>query len=578
MKQTGTKNLKDAEGRFSALVEKYSMLSAYSVERALSRAAAGYMNTNPFVQNRRIKSISSLPCDFTKDEVGLFLRTPYTSEKQLRQTAEGLKWTTYPFYKIGKTYQDISTYHNYFMARTKGEESKTEEFMREANLVDLLNKTIQIESFSHKVTGQAAFQGKVFYYPRYAVDKVHNKVRHAFLQQLPTDYCYIVGNNNVSGYTIAFNLMYFMQAGTSVYDYGDLFLPYLDDFNLMFEEEGVSTKEKVIYASRINTISCENNGKKLIFCPQNLKDNSLGSPWIEAKDGAWAYYVVLPVGKIWTFEIDDTTAATASPLSGLMLTYAQLADYESAQLQLLLNPLIKIFTGEMRSEPNAGIGEDKYTPSIPGRELFLAFWYQTMADNNTGGTAFYAAPFANIKSHDYAESANANNISKSFITYSGAKSGLNAIIPMTDDIKASQVDASEKIESRYTTSTIYPQVMRMMNYIYDTLNLRYEWKFFMFGTIFTDDNIRDQARKDLDKGDISAFFILSAMDGQSWLDKLSMIKTIGASGIMDLLQVPKTAYTQSEKSSSKDQNGGRPKSEDMSDSKEHSIDAGGETE
>ena len=97
----------------------------------------------------------------------------------------------------------------------------------------------------------------------------------------------------------------------------------------------------------------------------------------------------------------------------------------------------------------------------------------------------------------------------------------------------------------------------------------------MFGTIFTDEAIRDQARKDLDKGDISAYFILSALNGESWIDKVSMMKTIKASGLIDLLQVPATAYTQSGKNSSENETGGRPESEKMTDAKEHSIDAGG---
>ena len=572
MGQAAISTFQAAQERFTELVGRYSMLSNNSIARALDRAAVGYIE-NPFIQNRRVKSISSLPVEYSKDEIGEFLRRPYTSEVPLRNTSEALKWTTYPFWKIGKTYQDISTYHHYFTAKVRGEEAETKDFMREASLIDELNHTMQVESFAHKATGQAVFQGKVFYYPRYRVDKAHGIVKHAFLQQLPTDYCYIVGNNNVSGYTIAFNMMYFMQPGTAVEDFGDLFSPYIKDFQGMFrpitEQDGYFSYYED--SKRMTT----SNGDRVRFCVENINPEGVGSPWAEVKNGTWAYYILLPVGYVWTFEIDDTTAAVASPLSGLMLTYAQLADYESAQLQIILNPLIKIFTGEMASDPSAPIGEDKYTPSIPARELFLAFWYDLMAQNNTGGTAFFASPFRDVKSHDYAESANANNISKSFIDYSGSKSGLNAIIPMTDDIKASQVDASQKIESRYTTATIYPQVMRMMNYIYNSLNFKYRWKFVMFGTIFTDSDIRDQARKDLDKGDISAYFILSALNGESWIDKLSMMKTIKASGLMDLLQVPATAYTQSGKSSTDDQNGGRPESEKMTDAKEHSVDAGG---
>lgn len=131
------------------------------------------------------------------------------------------------------------------------------------------------------------------------------------------------------------------------------------------------------------------------------------------------------------------------------------------------------------------------------------------------------------------------------------KAGLSSILPVTEDVKAAQVEASKQIESRFVTATVYPQFCRMMNQIYASLRLNYDWDFTMFGTIFTDDKIRENAQKALANGDTSAHFILAALDGQSWLDKLSMMHCISESGMLDMLIPPITSYTMKQ-----DTNGG----------------------
>ena len=65
---------------------------------------------------------------------------------------------------------------------------------------------------------------------------------------------------------------------------------------------------------------------------------------------------------------------------------------------------------------------------------------------------------------------------------------------------------------------------------------------------------------------------MSSLDGQSWVDKLSMLYAIKGLKLLDKFQVPQTAYTQSK--SIQKETAGRPKSEDISDSKEKSVDAG----
>lgn len=487
----------------------------------------------PQIQNSRIKRISTLPAEFTKEEIGEFLRNPNESELPLRQTSEILKWTTYPYYKIIKTYADIPTYRYYFSPKYFNELDDT--FMREAVLIDKLLKEFRPDVLGHEAVGKALSLGKVFYTYRYDVDKAHNTVNYAFWQQLPSDYIWVVGKNNRSGWTISFDMMYFMEEGTDYKQFGDLFDDYIKDFADMFKPS-----KKTVYAS-VNT-----KYGKLPYYHKNIKKNAKGNPRTFLQNGRWLYYVTLPVEKVFGFEIDDTTANVASPLSGLMLTYAQQSNYEDAQLSLILNPLIKIFTGEIPyTENDLSTVEDGFRLSIGARQLFETMFDDLMAKNNTAGTCFYTSPVKNIKSHDYKEAVNANEISESFNRYGMEKAGLAGLLPVQSDVKASQVDASSKLESRFSTATIYPQIERLVNLIIDNLNLKYSWNFKMFGTIYTEDTIRKSATEALNSGDISQYFVLSALDGVSWVEKMYMMKTITNTEILDLLKPPETSYTMS---------------------------------
>lgn len=109
-----------------------------------------------------------------------------------------------------------------------------------------LAETMNIRAKAHEIVGLCAQYGKVFYTPRISMDKSHGKVNYAFLQQLPEDYIKIVGWNNGPGkYTIAFNLMYFVQPGNDWRQFGDLFRPYMQSFYSVVQPEG-----KYVYSSQ----------------------------------------------------------------------------------------------------------------------------------------------------------------------------------------------------------------------------------------------------------------------------------------------------------------------------------------
>lgn len=554
--------------RLNATLTNYAALPEGTILKAFSRASGGLAN-QPQLQNARIKAISSLPNDYTKEQIGDFLRTPYMHERELRQTSEILRWTAYPYYKIIKTYQDIPTYRYYAAPLyLEKNDAKTERFKREAALIDKFNKVFRPDALAHKITGQAMTDGKVFYATRYSVDKSHNKINYAFAQRLPQDWCTVIGENNISGWTVSFNLFYFMQPGTDYTQFGDLFEPFMDDFRKIIEKKEIKSPVKAIYAS-------EQPAEKPYYVDyKKFNAAGAGNPRLFEQDGTWYYYVSLPVDRVWTFEIDDTTPAVASPLSGLMMTYAQQANFEEAQLALLLQPLVKIFTGEIPYfEDDGSRTEDTYKLSLGGRELFESLFNMMMSMSNTGGAAFFTAPVENIKSHDYAESANANDISSSFNRYASEKSGLAAIIPATDDPKAGLADMSAKLESRYSAATIYADMKRMMNYIYSSLGLEYEFDFNMFGSVYTEERTRDAALKLLATGDLSQRYVLAALDGQSMLDKLSTSYAVYDSGYLDYLIPPITSYTMKQETNGGiPPQAGRPEGEEMTEAKEKSTD------
>lgn len=549
--------------RFNDMMAEYGSLAGDRIYQSFMNASASIAN-QPSLQNKRVKSIPALPVDYTKEDIGTFLQNPYSSERQLQETAEILRWTNYPFYKIIKTYQDINTCR-YFSYPVFDDVTDDKTFKREMRLIDKISKQIAPTQTAHEIIGSTLISGKAFYYLRKEIDKAHNQVKTCFLQRLPQAWCTIIGFNNISKYTISFNLMYFMQPGTSPSQFGNLFDPYLDDFYGAFEEVQNKPVKRAKYSSYKNI-----DGKNMQFNPQRVKANASGNPRVFKQDGRWCYYVSLPIEDVWTFEIDDTTPAVISPLAGLMLTYAQQSDFEQAQLSNVISPLLMFLTAEIPYFENSGtMKEDDYRLSLGGRELFNIFFQEMLSATNTGGIGFFSAPVKNFKAHTFPESANANEIAQKYSIYSTGKSGLGALIPVDEDVKASQVQSSQMLESRYACC-VYRQFENMMNYLYESLNLEYEWRFVMFGSCYLDENMRESAMKALAIGDTSALYVIAALDGTSLNDKHSMVRSVNKTGIMDDFRIPETAYTQSGK-----QGVGRPTSEGItSDGKEKAIDAG----
>lgn len=525
---------------------------------AISTAFAGinagrYGMANPYIQNRRVKQISSLPVNFTKDKVGDMLTAPYDSEQPLRQVSHILEYTAYPLFHIRKTYQNLLTYHSYVMPRmVSGEDTKKDDFLREWKLTEKLREEFKPKENAHQIVGQVGVEGKVFYYPRYSVDKSHNKVNYAFMQQLPSDWTKITGYNNVSKYTVAFNMMYFLQPGCVPEQFGELFLPYLYDFGSVVQKpEGTGTSVVFAQKTRIDMQK---------FQRIQAMGEMPGTPDVYYQNGRWYYWVYLPVDSVFPFEADDVSRTAISPFAGLFLNMIQLAQMEQIQLELIQNPLVSILHGEIPyRDDKAASSEDQYKLSNAGRLLFEAIWYDMMQANNTSGIGLYAAPFENMKLESLSEAPSAMDIVKQGYSDTMSQAGMGAIIPLGDDPKAGTAQISLQIESKFM-QTVYRDFERMMNAIIKKLNLKYEWKFVMFGDIAEDEKTLERCMNGMEHGILPDTILYNALLDRSMLDDLCLSDAVYNSGILDKRLPLVTAYNMKQDSSGlPPQSPGRPK-------------------
>lgn len=504
---------------------QYGSLGMGSIFSAWTAAGGINLLTQwPQIQNARIKGVNTKAADYSKDKIAEMVQAPSSNERELRAVSASLDGSAMTYSIILDTYQNIPTYDWYVYPSETLSKVSYEQMRRDYILTQKLADKINPSATARKINGQCAKYGKVFYTPRYDVDKSHNTVKYAFLQQLPTDWCMIVGENNGPGkYTVAFNLMYFMTPGTDPRQFGDLFLPYLDVFGEVVEERG-----GYAYSSTERRYGI--NAEKFRACDAA---NTVGNPrWYQVGTVNY-YWVNLPADQVIVFERNDRTVDVVPETSGMMVSMVQVPAYEAAQLEIILNPLTSIMTGELPTYDTQGVpGADPIAISPAQRELFEAFWYQMLANNNTSGIGLYLAPAKNMKLQTITDTVSSTSIAEHAYSDQIQKAGLAAIIPTSDDPKVGVAELSAKVNAQ-AVQPIYNTFERMMNAIFEDLNLKTVMRFHMFGDVFSRDREMEQARKDMTLGLMEATLKYNAMMGHSILDDLAISEFVTKSGIMD---------------------------------------------
>lgn len=489
-------------------------------------SAMGAMNgsfnvTGPYVQNRRVKRIGTAPVSHTKEEVSKMLLKPQDNELPLRQTSRELDFASYTYHHMRRVYTNLLTYHNYIAPDMTEPSAMNDSFWREYRLADKLRKTLCPADLAREAAGKVMLEGKVFYTYRLSADKPRNRINYAFYQQLPSEWVKIVGFNNVSKYTLAFDLMYFTQPGTDIRQFpSDLFKDFWEDFNNVVTPTPTGDNGKIVYAAKTGI-----NVDRLRQVNPNAE--------VYRENGRWFYWVTLPVNRAFTIEADDAIPEVLPPLAGLFIALMQFADLQNLQLMLYQNPLIGFFHGEIPYfETKDTNTADQYKLSNAGRELFIALWNMMMADSNNG-VPIYLAPVENMKLETFNEVENVSDIvttgNKDVIT----QAGLSGIIPASDEARAGAVQVSLQIESKFL-NPVYRGVERLMKCAIADLRLKNEFIFKMFGDLYEDAQLEDRLSSEMTLGILPATLLYNALHDRSLLDDICWSNMIDKSGVLDL--------------------------------------------
>ncbi len=505
------------------VAEEYGSMPQMNVMSAYSRAYNGVFGKNPYIQNTRVKQIPTLPVSYTKDKIVGMLQDPLNHEEQLREISHYLEWGAYPYFKIRKTYQDINEDFWYIHPNlVDSEDVKTKGFERDYKFAYRLTQTFDPSSSAHKIRGEAVTEGKTFYTLRYRVNRSHGTVDYASFVRLPSDYCKIVGYNDLSKYTVAFDMTYFFTPGAYPEQFGSLFDPYIKDFEYAVGESIHAMDAR----SRIDV----------------RKVNDTIARAYEANN-RWMYWVILPADKVWTFEIDDTNPTVAPVLSGLFISMASLARFEDIQMELISAPLVAVLTGEIPYFADKNQTEyDAYKLSPAGRAMYEQFWVDMMNATNTSGVGFFTAPVENIKMHQLNEIPSAVNVSSEGYSYAMLKSGLGSIIPISDNPRAGVANLSVKLEAKFC-QPIYDQMERLFNFLYKQIGLRYEFRFKIFGDIYSTDEVENTIKGNLAMGLLPELFRWYAIKRISPFEDMAMSEYISNSGVLDLRLPLISSYT-----------------------------------
>lgn len=554
----------DMFAKYKQLASEYGTMSPEGMVNAF-RNATGWGNLytpNPYVQNNRIKGISTRPAHYTKEQVAKMIEAPEGNEKNLRAVERALEFSAYPLFNIRTTYQNLLTYKSFVAPEyATAEEIREKDFLREWRICEKLRKTLNLRDRIHEIAGQVLQEGKVFYIVRMAADKPHNKIDHAFMQQLPSDYCKIVGFNNKTKYTVAFNLMYFANYGTDWRQFGDLFADVIGPFTEAVYPEPKGLGKTLVFGAKttIDIERAKRDGAEAYF-----------------QNGRWYYWVTLPADRVFTFEMDDTQRNVFSPFTGLMIDMIQLSQLEQIQLSLVQNPLVSILHGEIPYWSTKDTEKaDQYKLSDAGVKLFTAMFNDMLAANNTSGIGLFMAPLENMHLSSLAEAPSAMDIVTKGYQDTISKTGLSGIIPSAGDTRAGAVQVSFYIHCQFLKE-VYRGTERMMQVLFERLNLRFDWRFTMFGSLYEDEKTEERVMKGMEHGLLPDLLIYNALRDRSLLDDLTFSDAVLASGIMDKrLPLASTYNLRKDGADLPPQSeGGRPPVEDVTtDGQEGDVDA-----
>ena len=463
---------------------------------------------NPFLQNERIKRIYTQAKTYKKKDISEFLQDPAHSEEALR----GLGWANSSsqqiYYNIIRKSADIPVYHWYVIPPELKKESEYDDdsFITEDQLVDEWLKLFNVPNTFKTIALEVKREGKSSYLLRnkFNGEGKHRKPGFCTLQKLPTEWTKITGKGQL-GFTVSFNMMYFLNIANSPEDFGEFFIQAWNDMTT----NGVITKDEngngILNLDKARNYEFKYNGQTYKTTIESIKTGRTVS---------YLFWIRLPFDICYTFGSDNSHAWVAPDTMGLMLKLQELTDYGQLAGLIASTPLTAVLTGEIETIPNprAGKNESVYSP-----EVLQGYMTQFNQATSTNVEA-WLWPAKNIKLQQLSSDVNSSDIistaTENFIESAG-EGGLTITDTKPNVAQVTVAKLLAASQQNYVTL----QFEYVMNFILQhKLGFNYHWQISIWGDIFTEENHKKYLKEVVASGNIALFPKLMSAEGISMRD------------------------------------------------------------
>jgi hypothetical protein len=511
-----------------AIAKRFEIFSEYVIKNA-------YMLNDGF-KNRRTKSIN-----FDGTDIEKMIKS--SNEIGLREQSLALAQKHYEYYKLLKTYADILLYNWYYYPYDY--EKNINNYMDKIKEVDKLLKEFQLKRVLREVCERTLFTGKQVIMPRVVINEKESgrkRIMAAGFQIIPEDFTWIIGENNISKYTVMFDLMYFVN---NPYDSIENYDLCIQDAYFGIQESstnknkfGATGRERVsIDLSKYSTIKESTKNNAILRSQIKFFENTPNPSriWIE-----------LPWNKAFVISADESFSLQAPMTMGLFIPTKNLEGYEKLQQRLQEIPAdIGLVLGSVQTI-NSNLGNISTDQIAVSRAMMNTYERLFLELTSGSGIKFFSAPATPLSFEQFKGIEGANDISmKSRQTWS-AMSGTIGINPVDTKPTAPMIEVAREISSRYV-DTIYEQINRMMDIILSDYcnNEEISFGFRMFGDIFNDKKKREIVSGYLSTGQNNMMYEQLAINGQTILDALNMSRSVKEIGLYDGFEVLQSAYNTS---------------------------------
>lgn len=391
----------------------------------LSDSNRNVILNNPYIANQVMKSLTTLPTNYSREEINKMLANPRNNEDALVGLSYYVKNVILQYQNTIEYFSTLNEYTPFVYPVGIDEfDKKEKEFKKTYHKAIGIVDDMDIQALANRIVKATLIEDSKFYY------LVNTECGYR-LVELPRQWCKITAWSQELGmYLCSFNMLWFKRIGVDVDQYGEWWIDALEEMD-------------------------------------NYKNNILPKPYdveVEKKhDGSgYAYWKELPVGFGWVFKYDNTTAVSMPPLSGLFNDALAIENYKQLYNDNAVLQNWKLLLNKIGFNDDGKGGNNKLKLSAD----FASTFNEGIQNKVPRGVSSAVSVFDDTQVVDFSKNAQTkDNVIGTAQSSYFASTGVSQNVMGGDKGGATGTTYSHFVDSEKISKTIVPQLTAFLNYI-----------------------------------------------------------------------------------------------------------------